>query len=196
MLQHQENDDFLDCVVFSDESTFHLNGNVFTHNVRIWGSENPREFVQSEGDATKLNVFCALSWRKVYGSFLFVEANITGMTYLDMLQEWLFHQLQDQLNFIWQQDGAPPHWHNLLRDWLNDIITDLWIGRHGPDDRIYLQWPHRSPDCTPCDFFLWGFVKDKVYMPPLTANLPELRAGFEKLLLPSLQACLLMYGKN
>ena len=24
-------------------------------------------------------------------------------------------------------------------------------------------------------FFLWGFVKDKVYVPPLPANLPELR---------------------
>ena len=114
MLQQQENDDFLDGVVFSDESTSHLNGKVNTHNVRIWGSENPREFVQSERDTPKLNVFCSLSLRKVYGPFFFVEANITGMTYLDMLQEWLFPQLQNEPNFIWQQDGAPPHWHNLV----------------------------------------------------------------------------------
>jgi len=26
-----------------------------------------------------------------------------------------------------------------------------------------------------CDFFLWGFVKDKVYAPPLPKTLPELR---------------------
>ena len=81
MLQQQENYDFLDCVVFSDESTFHLNGKVNTHNVRIWGSENPCEFVQSERETPKLNVFCALSRRKVSGPFFFVEANITGMTY-------------------------------------------------------------------------------------------------------------------
>ena len=31
----------------------------------------------------------------------------------------------------------------------------------------------RSPDVTPCDFFLWGYVKDQVYVPPLPASIPE-----------------------
>ena len=26
-----------------------------------------------------------------------------------------------------------------------------------------LFWPPRSPDLTPCDFFLWGYVKDNAY---------------------------------
>ena len=60
-MQQQENDVFLDCVVFSDESTFHLNGKVNTHSVRIWRSENPSEFIQFKRDTPKLNVFCALS---------------------------------------------------------------------------------------------------------------------------------------
>jgi hypothetical protein len=38
-----------------------------------------------------------------------------------------------------------------------------------------LPWPPRSPDLTPCDFFLWGFVKDSVYVPPLPMSLTELR---------------------
>ena len=33
----------------------------------------------------------------------------------------------------------------------------------------------RSPDATPCDFFLWGYVKDQVYVPPLPASIPELK---------------------
>ena len=33
----------------------------------------------------------------------------------------------------------------------------------------------RSPDLTVCDFFLCGFVKDNVYVPPLPRVLPELR---------------------
>ena len=57
----------------------------------------------------------------------------------------------------------------------DDDVTECWIGRHGPDDRAYLQWSPRSPDLIPCDFFLWGFVKDKVYVSSLPANLPELR---------------------
>ena len=33
-----------------------------------------------------------------------------------------------------------------------------WIGRGGPT-----AWPPRSPDLTPLDFFLWGYVKNIVY---------------------------------
>lgn len=40
-----ENDGFADSLMFSDEATFHLSGQVNHHNVRIWGSENPREFI-------------------------------------------------------------------------------------------------------------------------------------------------------
>jgi len=32
-----------------------------------------------------------------------------------------------------------------------------------------------TPDATPCDFFLWGYVKDQVYVPPLAASIPELK---------------------
>ena len=32
-----------------------------------------------------------------------------------------------------------------------------------------------SPDATPCDFFLWGYVKDQVYVPTLPASIPELK---------------------
>ena len=35
--------------------------------------------------------------------------------------------------------------------------------------------PSPSPDATPCDFFLWGYVKDQVYVPPLPASIPELK---------------------
>jgi hypothetical protein len=27
----------------------------------------------------------------------------------------------------------------------------------------YVQWPVRSPDLSPCDYFLWGYLKSKVY---------------------------------
>ena len=32
-----------------------------------------------------------------------------------------------------------------------------------------------TPDETPCDFFLWGYVKDPVPVPPLPASIPELK---------------------
>jgi hypothetical protein len=32
-----------------------------------------------------------------------------------------------------------------------------------------IPWPPRSPDITPFDFFLWGYVKDIVYKTPVTS---------------------------
>ena len=42
--------------------------------------------VEHQRDSPKVNVFCAISSQKVYGSFFFAEETVTGMTYLDMLQ--------------------------------------------------------------------------------------------------------------
>jgi hypothetical protein len=32
-----------------------------------------------------------------------------------------------------------------------------------------------SPDLTPCDFFSWGYIKDRVFIPPLPVRLNELK---------------------
>jgi hypothetical protein len=39
-----------------------------------------------------------------------------------------------------------------------------WVGRDGP-----IPWPPPSPDITPLNFFLWGYVKDIVYRTPVTS---------------------------
>ena len=43
------------------------------------------------------------------------------------------------------------------------------------DCRCFNKLPPRSPEADPCDFFLWGYVKDQVYVPPLPASIPELK---------------------
>jgi len=40
---------------------------------------------------------------------------------------------------------------------------------------MLLAWPPRSPDATPCDFVLWGYVEGQVYVPPLPPSIPELK---------------------
>jgi hypothetical protein len=62
-----------------------------------------------EHDSAKVNVFCAVSRRPVFGPFFFVEKSVTGQVYLKMLQNWLMPQLVEGEEFIFQQDGAPPH---------------------------------------------------------------------------------------
>jgi hypothetical protein len=36
------------------------------------------------------------------------------------------------------------------------------------------RWPPQSPDLTPCDF-LWGYVKDNVFVPPVPVTLDDLK---------------------
>jgi len=41
---------------------------------------------------------------------------------------------------------------------LNERFPDAWIGRGGP-----IPWPPRSPDLSPLEFFLWGYIQNIVY---------------------------------
>lgn len=126
---------FLDNIIFSDESTFHLSGKVNTHNCRIWGSENPHETLQHARDSPKVNVFCALSKNKMYGPYFFQETTINGIVYLDMLQQFLIPQIDEddrERNVYFMHDGAPPHYLTDVRDFLNDRFPGQWIGRAAP----------------------------------------------------------------
>jgi hypothetical protein len=38
-----------------------------------------------------------------------------------------------------------------------------------------MRGPPRSPDLTLCDFFLWGFIKDRVFGTTTSATLVDLR---------------------
>ena len=61
MLMRIEYDtDFLKSIIFSDEAFFHVSGIVNSHNLRIWGSENPEEYRKAERDSSKVNVCCGL----------------------------------------------------------------------------------------------------------------------------------------
>ncbi|GFX82073.1 DUF4817 domain-containing protein [Trichonephila clavipes] len=60
------------------------------------------------------------------------------------------HDVQE----LWfQQDGA-----RATIDLLKDTFDDCLISRFGP-----VNWPPRSCDLTPLDYFLWGYVKSLVY---------------------------------
>ncbi|GFW24142.1 uncharacterized protein TNCV_4951861 [Trichonephila clavipes] len=65
------------------------------------------------------------------------------------------HDVQE----LWfQQDGATCHTARATIDLLKDTVGDRLISRFGP-----VNWPPRSCDLTPLDYFLWGYVKSLVY---------------------------------
>jgi len=83
-------------VTFSDEANFFLSGKVNRHKTLIWGSQNPHAVIEMERDSPKVNVFCAISRRRVFDPFFFAEDSVTGKVYLDMLENWLMPQRTDE----------------------------------------------------------------------------------------------------
>ncbi|GFX03948.1 uncharacterized protein TNCV_4678531 [Trichonephila clavipes] len=79
------------------------------------------------------------------------------------------HDVQE----LWfQQDGATCHTARATIDLLIDTFGDRLISRLGP-----VNWPPRSCDLIPLDYFLWGYVKSLVY-----ADKPQTQTIFAVLL--------------
>ncbi len=57
---------------------------------------------------------------------------------------------------------------------IHELLNNVYC-----DDRIIIIWPPRSPDLSPCDFFLWGYLKDQVYAENLLSE-EELRRSSEE----------------
>ncbi|GFT54734.1 DUF4817 domain-containing protein [Trichonephila clavipes] len=65
----------------------------------------------------------------------------------------------DDVQELWfRQDGVTCHTAHATIDLLKDTFGDRLISRFEP-----VNWPPRSCDLTPLDYFLWGYVKPLVY---------------------------------
>ena len=144
---------------FFDECVFRLNGSVSTQNVRIWGTERPAEGRQTFSYSPSTMLWCGISKEKDIGPYFFQDQNVNGENYRKMLIEYAFPRLASiRTDFIFHSDGAPAPYSSRVRTYLDNKRPGNWIGRGRTVER-----PPRSPNLTPCDFFLWGHLQEKVY---------------------------------
>ncbi|GFV25284.1 uncharacterized protein TNCV_4642451 [Trichonephila clavipes] len=88
---------------------------------------------------------------------------VNAQRYLTLLRETVVPCLiqRDQIsNVTFMQDGATSHTANPVKAFLIQTFGE---------DRIVSRcsrypWPPRSPDLTPADFWLWGYLKSRVYL--------------------------------
>jgi len=64
--------------------------------------------------------------------------------------------------------------------YLNEKLTDRWVGRAASADNALFLWPPRSSDLTPLYFFFWGFVKCRVYKGPLPGAVDGLKDSIRR----------------
>ena len=76
---------------------------------------------------------------------------------------------------VWfQQDGAAPHAAQVVLSWLEKTFGDRFISF-----KTEKVWPPHSPDLNPLDFFLWVYLKEKVYIPK-PETLVELKSAIRR----------------
>ena len=72
--------------------------------------------------------------------------------------------------------GASVHCTDVNMRYLDNQFGDRVISRRCLQGR---EWPPRSPDLSPLDFCLWGYLKSKVYS-PCPATLNQLQANITR----------------
>ncbi|GFV29356.1 DUF4817 domain-containing protein [Trichonephila clavipes] len=150
--------DFHKRILFSDEAHFWSNDYVNKQNCRIWSEANPQVYVETPLHPEKLTVWCALWAGGIIGPYLFKNneghnVTVNGDRYRAMITNFFIPELNNHdVQELWfQQDGATCHIARATIDLLKDT-------RFGP-----VNWPPRSCDLTPLDYFLWSYVKSLVY---------------------------------
>lgn len=152
-------------IIFSDEAHFYLDGYVNKQNMRFWAKENPNYVQSKKAHPVRVTAWAAITRHAVYIT-TFTE-NVNSAFYIQILNRRFYTWMSK--NHIpedswFMQDGAAPHRTKDVFECLKKRFGQRVIGL-GYDKFAGggIEWPPYSPDLNPCDFFLWGFIKDKIY---------------------------------
>ncbi|GFU99675.1 putative DD41D transposase [Trichonephila clavipes] len=149
-------------ILFRDEVHFWLNGYVNKQNCRIWSEDNPPVYVETPLHPEKLTVWCALWAGGIIGPYFFKNdeghnVTVNGDRYTAMITNFFIPELNNHgVQKLWfQHDGTTCHTALSLSlslvpqsNLLKDTFGDRLISRFGP-----MNWPPRSCDLTPLDYF-------------------------------------------
>jgi len=133
-------------IFWSDESKFTNNGIMNKQNHRYWDDTNPHWSLETNFQTVwGINVWCGLVGGKLIGPY-FYDGTLNGRRYLNFLTNELPRLLEDvsldtREHMFFQQDGAPAHNAIIVRQKLNEMFPNRWIGTYG-----VVPWPARSPD--------------------------------------------------
>ncbi|GFV67130.1 uncharacterized protein TNCV_3668851 [Trichonephila clavipes] len=89
-----------------------------------------------------------------------LNITVNGDRYRAMITNFFIPELNNHnVQELWfQQDGTKCHTVFATIDLLKNTFGDRLISHFRP-----VNWPSRSCDLTPLDYFLWGYVKSLVY---------------------------------
>jgi len=181
MLQMFEEDPEL-VILTSDEAHFHFKGSVNKQNFHYWSTINPRQVHEHPLHCDRVTVWIAVAKFGVIGPYFFEEngrsVTANSARYIVMIRNSLITELRrrrlNQFRIWFQQDGATAHTSRETMAELRRLFPGKLISHRGDVLR-----PPCSPDLSPCDFFLWGYLKEKVYVDK-PRDIPQLQNAIER----------------
>jgi transposase len=160
-------------ILWSDEANIHLNGEINRHNCRIWSTSKPTDTFTTSLHPQKLCVWFGFTSTFCLTPYFF-DSTVTS-SYLTMLKEHVRPQLAHRHKLsstLFMQDGAPPHFASVVRDYLYETFTPDRVISRG----CMHLWPARSPDINPLDFWFWATLKGRVFHRDTPHTLADLKA--------------------
>lgn len=153
----------LENLIFSDEKNFVLEEQLNSQNHRYY-AVRPQDVPQETRTVSRYqNASSVMVWGAVSENgalpLVFVEKGVKiNSTYYEheILEKKLKNgasTLYPDKNWTFQQDSAPAHASKRVQQWLG-VNCPSFINK---DD-----WPPSSPDLNPLDFFVWGYLSEKV----------------------------------
>ena len=135
------------------------------NKIVVLGSENPQVIEERPLHPEKVTVWCALWSEGVIGPYFFENDDGTTVTvnserYGHMITDFFLPAIEeyDLENMWFQQDGATCHTTRANMALLQETFPGRVISRRGD-----INWPPRSCDLTPIDFFC-GATRKTVFM--------------------------------
>ena len=168
-----ENPEMNPHILWTDEAYISLSGEINRHNCRIWSEVKPDYVLTTSLHPQKICVWFGFTSTFSVTPFFF-ETNVTANSYLKMLQDNVRPQLARKHKLsstIFMQDGAPPHYAKVVRDYLYGTFSPNRVISRGCN----FIWPARSPDLNPLDYWFWSTLKARVFHTNQPNNLHTLK---------------------
>uniref|UniRef100_A0A914E450 Transposase n=1 Tax=Acrobeloides nanus TaxID=290746 RepID=A0A914E450_9BILA len=155
---------------FTGETKFYIDGRVegnnlvYTANRKTDDSVNwPHNVVRQYQPSQEphITVWAAMNAGLIIGPYFF-DGEISPESYKEILEKFVHELLRVTTSIehpIFIHDDSKVHANADVTSYIEQQFPHHWIGTGS----TYAAWPHHSSDLSPINFFLWGYIKSRVY---------------------------------